>query len=79
MRAFAGKANWTLSDKNLAPVSKVRGQHVRHQCGRCRHAPYADARMTQLWSGNSLVCYTEAEIFAAMGLPYKAPNERDCD
>ena len=85
MRLLATKLGWSLSDKGLMPATKstvcVRTVCLGLYCCGARAwytrlltASFVHSFLTQeggSWKGRSIVCYTEAEIFAALGLPYK--------
>ena len=40
-------------------------------------APVAKAKGAKIAKGLSLPCFTEQDVFKALGLPYKTPQERD--
>ena len=40
-------------------------------------APVAKAKGAKIAKGLSLPCFTEQDVFKALGLPYKSPQERD--
>lgn len=62
MRSYADKTGFKLTDKGLF---------------RCTLSRDAKGKRIKLPSEN-IVCYTEAEIFSALGLPYKEPTDRNC-
>jgi hypothetical protein len=64
MRNFANRVGWTLSDRGLSPAARL---HVKGRAS------------VKLWTGFSLRCDTEADVFAAMGAPFRAPERRNCE
>mmetsp|Transcript_7278 Transcript_7278/g.9709 ORF Transcript_7278/g.9709 Transcript_7278/m.9709 type:complete len:121 (+) Transcript_7278:2-364(+) len=40
--------------------------------------PASRVQGEKVWTGDSIDCRSEEEIFKALGLQYKSPNERNC-
>jgi hypothetical protein len=63
MRYFAKQIGLHLSDKTLQIVTK-----------NAKRPTFTDLSAFKV--GDSITCSTEADIFAAFGIPYVPPNER---
>ena len=62
MRHYANRIGWSLSDKSLEVV--------------LRTGKGKDRVRTPL--GKFVKCHSEGDIFGALGLEYREPNERNC-
>ena len=71
MRLWAKKLGWTLSDKGLMPAFRM----AKTQDSSTDYT-YQDDKV---WTGDSLVCNSEQEIFEALGLVYVDPPYRTSD
>jgi DNA polymerase/3'-5' exonuclease PolX len=70
MRLYASKRGFSLSDRNLRPVVRVRA---------LPRAPGGSSAGAVVHAGPPVACATERDIFAALGLPYRTPAERDLE
>ena len=64
MRAYVNLCGWTMSDHGLRRA--LREPADRGGAGRVSE-------------GNAVECVTEEDIFAACGLPYRKPTEREAE
>jgi hypothetical protein len=71
MRLWAKKLGWTLSDKGLMPAFRM--------SKRSDSSTEYKYQNEKVWTGDSLVCHTEEEIFQALGLVYVDPPYRTSD
>ena len=62
MRNYANKIGWSLSDKGLELVAR------NGKGKKCVKIPL----------GKHVECKSEEDIFNALGLEYRKPNERNC-
>ena len=62
MRNYANKIGWSLSDKGLELVAR------NGKGKKCVKIPL----------GKRVDCKSEEDIFNALGLDYRKPNERNC-
>ena len=66
MRLWVDKTGWTLSDHGLRRAVRSGVRSSQHS-------------KVMIVKGPTLRCDTEKAVFAAIGVPYREPHERNCE
>merc|ERR1711918_174516 len=67
MRWHAKKSGYTMSDHGLYPVIRLED-----------HTRAAPGQTGKIVRGKAVPCSTEEDVFDALGLEYRLPEERNC-